>query len=109
MGRNQFEGHKRVSRGRLVNSAQGWMGVRASKPLPENVVDGGETQRPNIEAADPIGSCNSNRRLLAVACSRPERNQESNLSCDAPSRELDRLSAGAVEPLEVVDRHQDWG
>ena len=69
-------------------------------------MNGGKAQRPDIETVDAIGACNSKCGLIEVACGRPERNHESDFSCDASGSELDCLSAGAVEPLEVVDRNQ---
>ena len=59
-----------------------------------------------MEARDAVGTCNSKCGFLEVTCGRPEGNQESDFSGDPSSREFDRLSAGAIEPLEVVDRNQ---
>src|SRR5438067_6882440 len=106
MRTSKFEGQKRVPGGSLVDSHQSRMGICASKALSENMVNGGKTQRPDMEARDAIGTCNSKCGFLDVTCGRPEGNQESDFSGDPSSREFDRLSACAVEPLEVVDRNQ---
>ena len=90
-----------------MDSHQYRMWIRASKALSENMMNGGKAQRPDIETVDAIGACNSKCGLIEVACGRPERNHESDFSCDASGSELDCLSAGAVEPLEVVDCKQD--
>ena len=106
MHTSKFEGQKRVPGGSLVDSHKSRMGICASKALSENMVNGGKTQRPDMEARDAIGTCNSKCGFLEVTCGRPEGNQESDFSGDPSSREFDRLSAGAIEPLEVVDRNQ---
>ena len=59
-----------------------------------------------MEARDAVGTRNSKCGFLEVTRGLPEGNQESDFSGDPSSREFDRLSAGAIEPLEVVDRNQ---